>query len=88
MTAYQVIEEMKELTKAKVPFAFSFYSYNRSAQSSEGVVDVNNAKLLFHEPTTDPVKDARYRYYDYDQGEPRNFYLPALMTFQGRKVNL
>lgn len=88
MTVYQAIEKMREMSRDKIPFSFSFTSYNRTQQKSSGIVDVANAKLLGKKPTEDPAEDAVIEYFDYDKGEPRRFFLPSLMTFEGRRVNL
>lgn len=80
---------MRRLTEEGVPFSFSFMSYNSKNGTSEGIVEVRRAKLRKRER----VEHHRYAeyveaYLDLDTMEPRRFYQPLLMTFNGQKTIL
>lgn len=78
---------MRDLSKQELTFSFSFMSYNDSAQRSEGIIEVRHARLRAR------TQEAHHRnaeiieeYINIDTGEPRRFYQPLLMTFNGQKV--
>lgn len=80
---------MRELTAADQTFSFSFMSYNATADTSEGVVEVWRAKLRKKaDAKTYRNADVLIPYYDCDKGEARQFYLPCLMSFNGEKVTI
>jgi hypothetical protein len=89
LTVFKAINEMRELSAKGISFSFSFMSYNQSKQTSEGIVEVRNARfrnkspMVFYENS-----ELMEPYYDLDINEPRRFYQPTLMTFNGRKVTL
>lgn len=89
LTVFEAINEMRELSSKDVPFSFSFMSYDRTAQQSHGIVEVRRARLKRR------TKEADYQntemieeYTDLDIMEPRRFYHPTLMTFNGHRVTL
>ena len=66
-----------------------FMSYNSSLGKSDGIVAVHHARLrkrecIEHHRDADLVE----AYLDLDTMEPRRFYQPLLMTFNGEKVVL
>lgn len=83
------IARMRQLTKANVPFSFSFISYSESLQKSDGYKVVENAILRtgYRSDQSDYssilvaytsfTKDGADRHDEAD----RHFYLPLLMTF-------
>lgn len=80
---------MRRLTQEGKTFSFSFMSYNSTDQSSQGVVDVECAKLRKR------VRSESYRnadvlitYQDIATNEARQFYLPCLMVFNGQKITI
>ena len=85
MTVFEAVNKMRQMTKDRQPFSFSFMSYNRDKQTSEGMVQVENAKLI-DKKTNTPEDDLRERYFDYDKAGIRTFYIGSLMTFQGKKL--
>ncbi|WP_421977831.1 hypothetical protein [Roseivirga seohaensis] len=76
------------MSKAKQPFSFSFMSYSRQSQKSHGIVTVDAGRLLFKKKTEDPEEDALQDYVDTITGEAKKFYVPALMSFNGKKLTL
>jgi hypothetical protein len=89
MTVYQAIKAMRELTILGIPFSFEFMSYYRSDQSSSGIVQVAKAKLR----KRDQVKNNQNaeimeEYLDLSTNEPKEFYHPSLMMFNGQKLTL
>ena len=89
MKVYEAIREMRRLTEEGKPFSFSFMSYNSDKGTSDGIVEVRHARLRKRES----AKHHRYSeyveaYLDLDTMEPRRFYQPLLMTFNGEKTVL
>lgn len=89
MNVYEAIREMRRLTDEGKPFSFSFMSYDSTRGVSEGVVEVRRARLRKRE-RSDHHRLAEYveAYLDLDTMEPRRFYQPLLLTFNGRKTIL
>lgn len=89
MDLYDAIHEMRRLSAEGVPFGFSFMSYNASAGTSDGVVEVRHARLRKRE-RVEHHRDAEIveAYLDLDTMQPRRFYQPLLMSFNGEKVVL
>ena len=80
---------MRRLSAAGISFSFSFMSYNSHSRTSDGVVEVRKARLRSR------TKREHHRYAEIvegylnkDTGEPRNFYHPLLLTFNGAKIEL
>lgn len=88
MTPHNAILQMRAMTKDKLSFSFSFMSYSRQAQKSHGIVTVDNARLLFKKFTDNPEEDALQDFVDLKTGEAKKFYVPALMSFNGKKLTL
>nr|DAN86125.1 MAG TPA: hypothetical protein [Caudoviricetes sp.]DAS26244.1 MAG TPA: hypothetical protein [Caudoviricetes sp.] len=87
MQLFEAIRRMRDLSKQELTFSFSFMSYNESAQRSEGIIEVRHARLRArtqeaHHRNAEIVEE----YINIDTGEPRRFYQPLLMTFNGQKV--
>ncbi len=87
MELFEAIRRMRELSQQNVPFGFSFMSYNETAQKSKGIIEVRHARLraraqAAHHRNAEIVEE----YLDLDTGQPRHFYQPLLMTFNGQKV--
>lgn len=89
MDLYAAIKEMRRLTEEGRPFGFTFMSYNSTSGTSDGIVTVHHARLLKRECAAHH-KDAEFveAYLNLDTMEPRRFYQPLLMTFNGEKVDL
>lgn len=80
---------MRRLTAEGKSFSFSFMSYNSDKGTSEGVVEVRRARLRKRE-TKEHHRNAGMveAYTDLDTMEPRRFYQPLLMSFNGEKTVL
>lgn len=89
MNLYDAIHEMRRLTAEGRSFSFTFMSYNASAGTSDGIVSVQHARLRKREQS-EHHKDADFveAYLNLDTMEPRRFYQPLLMTFNGEKIEL
>lgn len=88
ITPYQAIKRMRELTAAGVPFSFEFHSYNESKNSSAGLKVVPKALLRLGLRNDQSSKaNVLLAYTDHSSGDqPRFFYLPLLMKFNGYAI--
>lgn len=70
-------------------FSFSFMSYNPTKGTSDGIVYVRRG-ILRHREVKEHNRNADLieAYLDLETGEPRRFYQPLLMTFNGQKLIL
>jgi hypothetical protein len=89
MKLFEAIKQMRELSKALTPFSFSFMSCNLTKQASEGIVEVRHARLRArtmeeHHQYAEHIEE----YVNLDTGEPRRFYQPLLMSFNGQKIEM
>lgn len=89
MKLYEAINRMRQLTAEGNSFRMTFMSFNSSEFKSEGVVEVDNARLR-KKADSMTYKNADYLipYEDLDRGEARQFYLPLLMSFNGEKITI
>lgn len=89
MKLYDAINEMRRLSREGKPFSFSFMSYNSSKGASDGVVYVRQAKTMMRERLEfNQNAEQQERYMDLDTMQPRRFWHPLLMTFNGEKVTV
>lgn len=89
MNVYEALDRMRRLSAAGGSFSFTFMSYNRSAGTSEGIVEVRHGRLRERESTAyNRNAEMMESYIDLDTGEYRQFYQPLLMTFDGEKTIL
>ena len=89
MKLYDAINEMRRLSREGGPFSFSFMSYNSSRGTSEGVVYVRAARTMSREALEfNRNAEQQERYMDLDTMQPRRFWHPLLMTFNGEKVTV
>lgn len=78
---------MRRLSKLKQSFSFSFMSYDRSRQKSEGLVVVKKGTLRPASKKEDNVNaDFMLNYQLIDDNKSRHFYQPTLMTFNDMTV--
>lgn len=86
---FSAITQMRELSKAERAFSFSFMSYNRSRQTSDGVVSVNKAILRpgSTEKDTD-FSDFLLNYRDLETGKNHRCYQVTIMYFNNKKVTI
>ena len=89
MDVYDAIERMRDISKAGGEFSFSFMSFSESTGKSEGIVDVSRARLRAR-PNLQQNKNAEFMeaFVNLDTGEPRQFYQPFVMFFNGQKCEL
>jgi len=89
MDVYNAIDQMRELSNAGREFSFSFMSFSEATGKSEGMVDVSRARLRAR-PTIQQNQNAEIMeaFVNLDTGEPRQFYQPLLMIFNGQKTDL
>lgn len=89
MQLYDAINEMRRLSREGQPFSFSFMSYNSSAGTSDGIVYVRQARTMARERLEFNCNaEQQERYLDLDTMQPRRFWHPLLMTFNGEKVTI
>lgn len=89
MDLYEAIKQMRKLSAEGTPFSFTFMSYNATAGTSDGIIEVRRARLRKREKS-EHHRDAEIveAYLDLDTMQPRRFYQPLLMSFNGVKVKL
>ncbi len=89
MDVYKAIKEMRKLSEKGIPFSFSFMSFSEDRQESKGIVEINRARLRArtskkHNKNADFMEN----YLDLDTNEPKQFYHPLLMSFNGENLEL
>lgn len=89
MNVYEALTEMRRMSEQDTCFSFSFMSYNPTKGTSDGIVYVRRG-ILRHRETKEHNRNADLieAYLDLETGEPRRFYQPLLMTFNGQKLIL
>ena len=86
---YDAIHEMRRLTREGVPFSITYMSYNSTKGTSDGIITVRSAKLRKRESREDNRNaEDQEAYLNLDTNEPRRFWHPLLMEFNGEKVTL
>lgn len=89
MELFSALAEMRRLSAQKIPFSFSFVSYNSTKGVSNGVVAVARARLGKRERKEyHRHADIVESYINLDTGEQKRFYQPLLLTFNGTDVEL
>lgn len=89
MTVHEAIKRMRILSRKNIPFSFSFMSYSRAKQTSDGIIEVRNAVLRRRSKVTRyEHSEMIEEYQDLDINEPRKFYHCTLMTFNGQILQL
>ncbi|MCL2597285.1 MAG: hypothetical protein FWD66_06455 [Paludibacter sp.] len=91
MKVFEAIHQMREMSKREQPFSFSFMSFSRTKQTSDGIVNVNRG-LLRRRPAKDHSR-SQYEplmenYYDLDAQADRRFWQMLLLSFNGQTVEL
>lgn len=79
---------MRQLSRDKVPFSFSYFSLNESDRKSEGLKTEEKVLLMqgYRRDQSDK-SDILVSFLRVDTNERRQFYLPLLMSFNGIKIN-
>ena len=90
ISVYAAIQTMRDLSARRVPFSFTFMSWSESKQSTHGIVEVRQGRLLpkSREKSQQAHDDDIEPYVDLDTMEYKRFYQPLLMTFNGQKLQL
>lgn len=89
MSVYEALKVMRERSAKGLSSSLSFMSYNRSKQSTHGIVEVRNGQLKRRAKEADYTNaELIEEYIDLDTHEHRKFYQCTLMTFNGKKLTL
>lgn len=84
---FSAIAEMRNLSELKKSFSFSFMSYNKSKQTSDGVVNVEKGTLRKStHKENNKYADYMLNYQDLILGQSKQFWQMTLMTFNGMEV--
>jgi hypothetical protein len=80
---------MRRITADGGTFSFTYMTYNSTTGKSDGIVHVQRAKLLQREDKKyNKNAEDQERYMNMDTKEPRRFWHPLLMDFNGERVTL
>lgn len=89
LTVYEALNAMRKRSAQQQPFSFSFMSYDRTRQRTDGIIEVRRAVLKRRTQEADYLNaDMIEEYIDMDTLEHRRFYHPTLMTFNGQRLQL
>ena len=84
MTIYEAIGEMRRLTKLGKTFSFTFMSYSHSRGTSDGIIEVHNARLRSRGMDKyNKFAELQEEYINTNTGEPRRFWHCCLLSFNG-----
>lgn len=87
LKVYEALNQMRELSKANVPFSASFISCSEKGARSNGLVTVERMVLRTGYSSSKGVKSqSLIAYYDLDKNKPGFFYLPLLMTYKNKSL--
>ena len=86
---YEAIDQMRELSRQRIPFSFSFMSYSIVRRKSEGVVTVRRARLNKQSrKERNQYTDYMLNYTDLSTGETASCWQPLLLTFNDNELEL
>lgn len=89
MTIYEALRQMRELSKEGKEFSFAFITYNRTNQSSHGIVEVNRARLRKRESYKyNKMSELQEAFINLDTNEPRRFWHCCLISFNGFNLTI
>lgn len=87
MTVYQAIAKMREMTKQGKSFSFTFMSYSHSRGSTQGIVEVSNARLRPRNKIEyNQFAELQEEYINTQTGEPRRFWHCCLLSLNGQSL--
>lgn len=87
MTTFEAIKKMRELTRQGKTFSFTFLTYSQDSGKSHGIIEVQNARLLMREDEKyNRNAEHQERYLNTDTNEPRRFWHPLLLSFNGQTL--
>lgn len=89
MKLYDAIAEMRRLSNKGIPFSFTYMSYNSTTGKSDGIINVEQARLVKREDQKyNRNAEDQERYYNLTTGEVRRFWHPLLMFLNGETVKI
>ena len=89
MKLYDAIAEMRRLSNEGIPFSFTYMSYNSTKGTSDGIVHVQQARLVKRESEQfNKFAEDQERNYNLTTGEVRRFWHPLLMFLNGETVKI
>ena len=89
MNIWDAIKQMRKMSEGNKPFEFTFMSYNSSKGSSDGVIRVRRARLLKREEKKhNQYAEDMETFLDLDTMQPKRFWQPLLMSFNGEKITV
>mgnify|MGYP000961140573 CR=1 FL=1 len=83
---WDAIREMRQISAKKGSFSIVFMSYSRTRMKSDGIVEVQNARLRAQDKPGGVFSDFMLNYIDLDTGEDYHFWQPCLMYFNNQKI--
>lgn len=87
MTIYEAIAEMRKISKAGGTFAFTFMSYSLSRDQTNGIVEVNKARLRKRASTDhNQFAELQEHYVNVNTGEARRFWHCCLLSLNGQSL--
>lgn len=84
---WEAISLMRQISKKKGSFSFTFMSYSMSRGKSDGIIEVSNARLR-PQNVAGEYADHMLNYIDIISGEAFHFWQPCLMYFENKKITL
>lgn len=89
MDVYEAIDRMRELSRLRIPFSFSFMSYSIARRKSEGIVTVRRARLCKqNRKERNRYSGYMLNYIDLDTGKQASCWQPLLLTFNDNELQL
>lgn len=89
MDVYEAIDRMRELSRLRIPFSFSFMSYSIARRKSEGIVTVRRARLCKqNRKERNRYSGYMLNYIDLDTGKQASCWQPLLLTFNENELQL
>ena len=86
---FTAVAEMDRLTKAGIPFSFSFYKYNRQSGEGGDLARISRAKLRSKAHDTQRENSShKLSFVDIDSGLARECWQPLNVEFNGIKCTL
>ncbi len=87
MTIFEAITEMRRLSKLGKTFSFTFMSYSLSRGTSDGIVEVHNARLRNRgQIQYNQFAELQEEYINTNTGEPRRFWHCCLLSLNGQSL--
>lgn len=89
MDVYEAIDRMRELSRLRIPFSFSFMSYSIARRKSEGIIYIRRARLCKqNRKERNRYSGYMLNYIDLDTGKQASCWQPLLLTFNDNELQL